>query len=312
MEAKKITIACFVGGALCVAVALMCAPMFWWLGLLAGMAGGYLGYEFREVLRAIPIAWRKSRRGVSNWWLNTDNKIRKWSAEPHPIAHSYMIILTIVTLATATIVEMKEPTRMQFRLEHILLSLLMVFLFAELAFICALPILGLVVLLAFIGARVGEKCFWFPFIWEDKVDQQEEEAKKLEEQGYRRASLIGKNFFRWVVKGIWVTILSFVLFFVWILWKYLAIGIWLSLCFLRRFLWNLFKLIHSKKRVLCAIDGTIGGAIAFFCFASTSLTFPQQILVVFFGGLLGAVIGVLNYEIVSKRLLHLAPVANNI
>ncbi len=306
MEAKKITIACFVGGALCVAVALMCAPMFWWLGLLAGMAGGYLSYEFREVLRAIPIAWRKSRRGVSNWWLDTDKEIRKWFAESHPITYSYMIIFIIMTLATATIIEMKEPTGLEFRFWEIIESFLIVFIFATFTSFSSLPIFGLVVLLAFIGARIGEKCFWFPFSWIENKEAKKK-AKQLQQAGYSKAALTRKNFSRWVVKGIALTIL----FFVWTMWKYLAIGIWLLLCFWGRSGWEFFKLIHSKKRVLCAIDGTIGGAMAFFCFASVSLTFPQQILVVFFGGLLGAVIGVLNYEIVSKRVLHLAPAVNN-
>ena len=47
--------------------------------------------------------------------------------------------------------------------------------------------------------------------------------------------------------------------------------------------------------MFCAIDGTIGGAVAFFCLAAVSLTYPQQVLVVFFGGLLGTAIGVLNF-----------------
>lgn len=303
MERKKIAISCFIGGALFVVVALKCAPMFWWLAFPAGLAAGYLSYEFREVLRAIPVAWRKSHRGVSNWWLDT----RKWSAEPHPIAYFYMITVVIATLAIAVKAEIMVPVAWRFKLGNILLSFMTVFMYAEIAFFCMLPILVLVILLAFIGSRIGEKCFWFPFIMiEDK--EQESEAKKLKKKGYRKEVLTGKNFFRWLAKGISLTIL----FFVWIAWKYLFIEIGFLFCFLRRFGWELFKLIHSKKRVLCAIDETIGGAIAFFCFASTSLTLPQQILVVFFGGLLGAVIGVLNYEIISKRLLHLAPMTNKI
>ena len=56
METKKIAVACFIGGVLCCAVALMFAPVYWWFGLIAGMAGGYISYEFRKVLVAIPIA----------------------------------------------------------------------------------------------------------------------------------------------------------------------------------------------------------------------------------------------------------------
>lgn len=313
METKKIAIGCFVGGVLCTAVTLICTPMFWWLGLLAGMAGGYLGYEFREVLRAVPIAWRKSRKGITIWWLEADKKVRKCSFGKLDFFDCFFAVIVFllflgITIAISWFI---VPTPdWEFGLFCMIGSFATVFSLFVVAFISSFPVSGLFLAFALLGARVGEKCFWFPFILLGGEDNEDAERirKKLEAVGYHKEILTSKNFFRWLAKGVGLTIL----FFLWTMWKYLFIGIWLLLCFLRRFGWELFKLIHSKKRVLCAIDGTIGGAIAFFCFASASLTFPQQILVVFFGGLLGAVIGVLNYEIVSKRLLHLAPVANNI
>lgn len=307
MEAKKITIACFVGGVLFVVVALKCAPMFWWLAFPAGLAGGYLSYEFREVWRAIPVAWRES----CTWWSKADEKVRKWSFGKLDFP-DYLYIKIAITLSL--VVTILGPWFVvsvfdwEFTLAYMIGSFAATFYFFLLAFLIALPVFGLSFLFAFIGARIGEKCFWFPFVMLDNKSQESETKKLLEEKGYRKEVLTGKNFFRWLAKGVGITIR----FFVWTGWKYLFMGIWILLCFLRRFGWELFKRIHSKKRVLCAIDGTIGGAIAFFCFASASLTFPQQILVVFFGGLLGAVIGVLNYKIVSKRILHLVPAVNNI
>lgn len=302
METKKIAIGCFVGGVLCVAVALMCAPMFWWLGLLAGMAGGYLGYEFREVLWAIPIAWRKSRRSVSTWWTETDKKVRGWSLDPHPLFYYWITTITIMIWGCMIYKIFSSETEL-----NLGNSFLFMILLVEFNIVPSLFVLLLTLIFALIGARVGEKCFWFPFSMLDDKSQ-ESEAKKLEKEGYRKEVLTGKNFFRWIMKGVGLTIL----FFVWTAWKYLFIGIGLLLCFWGRSGWEFFKLIHSKKRVLCAIDGTIGGTVVFFCFGSTPLIFSQQILVVFFGGLLGAVIGVLNYEIVSKRILHLVPAVNNI
>lgn len=305
METKKIAIGCFVGGVLCTAVALICTPMFWWLGLLAGLAGGYLGYEFREVLRAIPIAWRKSRKGIIIWWSEADEKVRKLSFGKLEFPTVFFIIIAFLFFSgiTTAISWFIVPTPdWGFRLFCMIGSFATVFALFVIAVYSAILVWILLFAIALLGARVGEKCFWFPFL-DVKEEQQESEAEKLEKKGYRKKKLTGKNFSRWFMEGIVLCILLGL--------KYFFVGIWLSLCFLRRFLWNLFKLIHSKKRVLCAIDGTVGGAIAFFCFASTSLTLPQQILVVFFGGLLGAVIGVLNYEIISKRVLHLAWVVNN-
>lgn len=60
---------------------------------------------------------------------------------------------------------------------------------------------------------------------------------------------------------------------------------------------RVFIYIHSYERVLCLSDAALGAAIGFF--ASSAII----------GGLTGALIGVLNYEIVSVRLLHLKPMA---
>ncbi len=61
METRKIAIVCFIGVVLCSAVALLVAPAFWWFGLLAGLAGGYISYEFRGKFVSQDKAWKKRR-----------------------------------------------------------------------------------------------------------------------------------------------------------------------------------------------------------------------------------------------------------
>ncbi len=61
--------------------------------------------------------------------------------------------------------------------------------------------------------------------------------------------------------------------------------------FLKRFSVYLFREIHSDARLLCACDASIGAAIGYF----TGNTIV--------GGIAGGILGVLNYEIVSKRIL---------
>ncbi len=272
METKKIVIACFVGGALCVAVALMCAPMspvFWCLGLLAGMAGGYLSYEFREVLRAIPIAWRKT---VKRMTVTLD-----WLKKPHPFFWPFLLVFVLVALFGLNLVlKSKDVT---------LLLLFPLTTGIYLAYISYL-ILSFLAIVGSSKHKFGKNCYWA-----------KDKSGKKQGSGDVCIKLTYRNIYELMLRGLWICI-YFVFWGMWIL--------------APRFGWHLFKLIRSKKRVLCAIDGTIGGTIVFFCFASASLTFPQQILVVFFGGLLGAVIGVLDYKIISKQVLHLVPVANNI
>ncbi len=62
-----------------------------------------------------------------------------------------------------------------------------------------------------------------------------------------------------------------------------------------RFAWTAFKYVHSAERRLCFTDAVIGGAVGFY--------YGSPVV----GALVGAVLGVMNYELVSVRLLKLAP-----
>jgi hypothetical protein len=64
-----------------------------------------------------------------------------------------------------------------------------------------------------------------------------------------------------------------------------------GLMIIARFIKTLFVLIHSDLRLLCGIDSLIGSAIGYF---------TGNVLI---GALVGGVLGVLNYELVSKRWL---------
>ena len=69
--------------------------------------------------------------------------------------------------------------------------------------------------------------------------------------------------------------------------------IWKTIVILASFLKTLFILIHSEIRLLCGIDAAIGAAIEYFAGS------------VIIGALVGGVFGLLNYEIISVRVLHL-------
>jgi len=64
---------------------------------------------------------------------------------------------------------------------------------------------------------------------------------------------------------------------------------------LGRFTKYLFVEIHSDERLLCGVDAAIGTAVGYFL-GSAGI-----------GALAGGLFGVLNYEVVSKRWLKLAP-----
>ena len=303
METKKIVVACFVGGALCCAVALMFAPVYWWFGLIAGFAGGYISYEFREVFQAVPVALRAARKSGASVWEDTitglENAIdraRVWISKPHPFFYPAVIIAAPLYLWGAPYI---------FDFEHILqldvFRFIMAFVMVIFGFVAAtLVVIALFAIIAFIGARVGERCYWWPFLMYEDDTTIKEDVLRLEGKGLQRKPATYSNVLRWTAKGFGLT----VIFFIWTLWKHLVIGIWATLCFIGRFACHLFKLVHSKKRLLCAIDGTLGGAMSYVWFTSTPMSFAGQIALITFGGLLGATFGAANWEIVSKRILH--------
>jgi len=303
METRKIALACFIGGILCAVVALIFAPQYWTIGLLAGFAGGYISYEFREVCKAIPIALRATREEILKTFESEIAGVKVWLPKPHPFVYPSVIVSAPIYVWVMAGL-LSEIHSSPFIVQCIMVCLLAVgvpVFFVGLIYVVTVPIFTL----AFIGARAGKRCYWQPFI---TIGDKELEAhiQKLKGRGYREKPLTYLNVLRWFIIGLGVI----ALFFVWTLWKYLGIGFWLSLKFIVRFGWQLFKLIHSQKRVLCAIDGTLGGAISYAWLYTTSSAPAGKIILVFSGGLLGAAFGILNWEIVSKRLLHVQ-VKNN-
>lgn len=69
--------------------------------------------------------------------------------------------------------------------------------------------------------------------------------------------------------------------------------------FLSHFAKNVFILIHSELRLLCLFDGGMGAVVGTLIVGTLTGTLV--------GALAGGIFGVLNFEIVSKRILKLVP-----
>lgn len=277
METKKIAVACFIGGALCCAAALMFAPVYWWFGLFAGLAGGYVSHEFREFIQAIPVAWRTTKRDIVHVW----NEASAWAKHilVHPCFGLFILsVLIAIVFRYNFFIESKEANVTSFNL-----------------WIASL-ILAVYCVTAFFGF----------FITMGICTDKNPDIARVE-LGIGYGKFTYTQCIKWTGKGIFQTIK----FLSWIIWKYLAIGIVTGIRFLGCFAWRLFKLIHSEKRLLCAIDGTLGGALSYIWLASAATSFAGHTVLVVFGGLIGAALGVVNWEIVSKRILHVAPANGN-
>ncbi len=75
--------------------------------------------------------------------------------------------------------------------------------------------------------------------------------------------------------------------------------------FLITFIKTLFLFVQSRDLVLCAIDAGLGVLISYTLFVTASNLQIGPTLV--FGGLIGGLLGVLHYEIISVRMLRVAP-----
>lgn len=283
METRKIAWACFIGGALCAAVALIFSPAFLWLGVLAGVAGGYVSYEFRATLLAIPIAWRQTVGKGYKIGKEVYLRLRDYVQVKHPFVYSAVVLALPVTVWLISQIYGETPR-----------DLLWILLMAPVAFIDVVFLMtGFLFAFASLGCR-REGCYW-EYGRYDPI-QSEEVWRRFEREwqkdGYSEKPLTYGNAWRWLAIGSGVVLV----FLLWTWWTWLLrLG--------ARFFWNLVRLISSKEREVCSICGTVGGLISYFWFATSAASLGEMILLVIYGGLLGAVLGVVYWEVVSKRLL---------
>ena len=100
-KVQKIACACFFGGVAFMTVSFVLMPKYWWFGLFAGMAAGfvtgYLGFDFKGVLLAMPGAWQDAKSDIKMQWANIYEVSGKWIKQPHPFVYS-AIVLSILGL----------------------------------------------------------------------------------------------------------------------------------------------------------------------------------------------------------------------
>lgn len=281
METKKITIGCFVGGVIGTIVALFCAPLFWWLGMLAGFCVGYLCYDLKEVFVKIPTAGQYAVNEILPEAKEILTDFFGWVKKPHPFL-LVMVIFIFALWYPAYLFLISNNVN-----DHTTSECLMV----GLGFSGLISTIFVVALLFFVemgcsSLKFGKKCyFFFGNIIFGRIH---EKTNKVELTTNREIYFLA-------LRGILVTICV------------IGKGIPIIIEFFGSFLRKLLKLIYSHKRILCGIDSAIGVFITYFIFGIRATTLPEMVVTVICGGIIGAAIGVLNYELISKRLLHLTP-----
>ncbi len=296
VETRKLAVALFIGTAIGLIVALFASPAFWWLGLLAGFAGGYLSVEFRDVLGAIPLAFRAV---TGDRYKRALTHAKDWFARPHPFFYPALVLaipISILGVDMGAVLQYLSEGKTLWAAGGFLLWW---FLFVGLVLVISFVIL----LLADLGVK-SEHSYWSEiYILGSDATYGPGDQKELQAKGYRPQPITYGNLPRWIIRGLGVVVWSVTV-------AVTANVVNLMVDFLRfsgRFTWKMVKLIHSEKRLLCGTDSAIAVGVSYILFAAGATTLVEQVVLVLFGGLLGAALGVANFELVSKRLLHVVP-----
>ncbi len=72
-----------------------------------------------------------------------------------------------------------------------------------------------------------------------------------------------------------------------------------------KFLWQVFRLIHSERRTVCAFNSATTTAIFYMFFFSRNMQKQEHFIFVFSCAILGAVVGVLEWKLFGERLAKL-------
>lgn len=285
MEAKKVEFGCCVGVPVGLFVAWLFAPLFWWLGILAGFCAGYSIYDLREIPANAPLAWKRAKKR-SIEFLNLLKK-------PRPFFYPFLIVGATLIFSIPKF--MWTHQGFFFKEETVLTK--KIFTISVVSFFLFIPVESILLLsmfkLAEYGAKRKGKWYYAPA---DRVylfgTSQFEPVSYKNIYGFMFVGLIYS-----LLLGVMAMpkILGFVFCEIWML-----IG---------RFVWHLVKLIHSQGRVICGIDCALGVFITYKLFGHGVETTSELGLLLVCGAVIGWTIGHIHCKI--AQLTGLAPVTNN-
>lgn len=281
-ETLKIGVACFVGASVGVIVALAVITEFWWLGCIAGSVVGYFAYEFRTTLHAVPMAWKAARKitlpdtgaFVTLLWERATKGVK---ATGLFVWRTSFLINSI--FLGAYFAYDSSPATVKDRIATFLVIG---------GVLWVLWLVSVLFTVATCGALLKRK---LKYRWLN-------------------------TFPRWTMNNIGtfgsLRSLIFPPLLIVALSILLSILIWdtartvvKAVRFVGLVVQTLLVFIHSYKRVLCAVDSALGCVASYIWLAEPNMTDVQKVIMVFLGGIIGAGLGILNWELVSKRWLHL-------
>ncbi|MEK7552511.1 MAG: hypothetical protein AAB505_00160 [Patescibacteria group bacterium] len=295
-ETSKIAWACFVGGVVGTASAVAATPGYWWLGLFAGAAGGYVVYEFQQTIRAATrvclVGWQEIKQvtrstiAPARWW-RTVIVTGRWIIKPHPFLYPSLVVGFWCFGKFLEVLKNDWSPTVVGELEIVLL--------------CA-------VILSAVAGLILAICLYEITEWF---------AEELPEKEHRALLATYQSWLGFLLIKMVMCLFMLVCLVVAIPIN-LVLGIIIySYCFIRivtRAAWRFVVIIHSNERLICLIASALGTLGSYLFLIQPGQSLSARTLQVLFGGILGAFVGILQYKLISLKLLPrfgiLPPVAS--
>lgn len=272
---------------------------FWWIGALIGGLIGYLSYDWKRVIRAIPIAARAAGPIFAATLIVMGNNIRstfcEWFGRPRPFF--YLLLLANTALFACWVNPLPKEEFLPsigFSFSFFLIQMELLWVFSIFA---TFPI--------FCSQTATKK-------WREKMNVKIIEpwdVWNMTNMGdvirfYSDSFLCFLRGLLWIVKSCVITVPCFLGRFLFFAAAY----------FLPRFGWKMFLLIHSEERMICGVDAMIGAGIGSRAgpaivrlLAGETVGIPGIAIIVcsmLVGALAGGFLGVANYKIITERWLR--------
>lgn len=280
---------CFLGAAVCILMALWLLPMAWWAIVLASIAGfcsGYLGYRVGDVRQGVWGTLKNAGQDSRRWAKAEGTKIAQWCRKHKNWFLFVALVVPIITLIAI------YPQQAQLVLLGWALAISTVLAFSWLV-LSVFYIFGISVVAC--GCEEYKQCC---STFSDK-----EEMEQFKAMGYREAEFNFRNAIKWfsimvylLARDCCLTLVSIPVVVVKSL-KNVFCGIGLLV---KYYSLEFLEYIHCHQRIFCGMTGMLAGLVTIYFVWPLQLTILQVIMLAVFGGIIGAVAGVLLCELAER------------
>ena len=258
----KIAVFCCLWGFTGTLVALQVHPYFWWVGMFAGV-GGYLTLEFGDVVYAVRLAWHRAMfwKPDKQWW--------------NGLALSF--VYSFIGFAS-------------------LAFIVLAFIGGLSTVLDTIPMTDMVALSAIL---LGSSLFMtLPLViitfCSSKTNYEQNEALNFWRKFMTKINLFSICF-KHAPRGIYFSVI-----YAPTVLKKAGSATWDAFTLIKRFVWDVFRLIHSKERILVGVYISFGVAIGYLALGNAII-----------GGLAAGALAYASREIISKRILKVILMRND-